>query len=265
MKSVFFQRIPFAFALLAAMLMFSQAEAQPGAKDKKTSIRIKVSEDTDGKVRNVEKSYELGPMTPKEKDEFVEKVLDSLGVDKKKHQTVSITIDDGEGNKFASKKRNVIVDRRDEREPLAFSWKGNEGDNFDFNFNTETLRSHMRNFERDFNPKARMFLRDVESFGDRMGDVWDKETTKPASVRALNVYSNNPDNGVLNLRFSVPQKGDITISVTDTKGKEVGKKEIKDFEGEFVGQIDLRKNTKGTVFVSVVQNEDGAVKRVVIP
>lgn len=265
MKSVFFQKVPYALALLTAMLMFSEVNAQSGIKDKKTSIRIKVSEDIDGKVSNVEKNYELGPMTAREKDEFVDKVLDSLGVDKKKHQTVSITIDDGEGNKLASKKRNVIVDRKNGHEPMAYSWNNDDKDNLEFNFNTEMLRSHIRNFERNFNPKAKMLLRDVESFGDRMGDIWDKETAKPSSVRALNVYSNNPDNGVLNLKFSVPQKGDITVLVTDTKGKEVGKKEIKDFEGEFVGQIDLRKNTKGTVFVSVVQNEDGAVKRVVIP
>jgi len=265
MKSVFFPKFSLTLALLAAMLMFSEVKAQSDVKDKKTSIRIKVSEDTNGKVRNIEKSYEVGPMSDEERGKFVDKVLDSLGVDKKKHQTVSITIDDGDGNKFASKKRKVIVDHKDDREPMAYSWNNNDKDDFEFNFNTETLRSHMRNFERDFNPKAKTLLKDMEHFGDRMGDIWDKESAKPSSVRALNVYSNNPDNGVLNLKFSVPQKGDIMISVSDTKGKEVGKKEIKDFEGEFVGQIDLRKNTKGTVFVSVVQNEDGAVKRVVIP
>jgi hypothetical protein len=265
MKSVFFQKISLTLALLLAVLLFSEVKAQSGAKDKKTSIRIKVSEDTDGKVRNIEKNYEVGPMSDEEREKFVDKVLDSIGVDKKKHQTVSITMDDGDRDVIVTRKRREIINHRDEREPLAFSWKGNEDENFNFNFNTETLRSQMRDFERDFNPKAKMLLKDVEHFGNRMGEIWDKEATKPSSVRALNVYSNNPDNGVLNLRFSVPQKGNIIISVTDTKGKEVGKKEIKDFEGEFVGQIDLRKNTKGTVFVSVVQNEDGAVKRVVIP
>ncbi len=69
----------------------------------------------------------------------------------------------------------------------------------------------------------------------------------------------------MNLRFYVPQKGDVLVTISDTKGKEVGKKEIKDFSGEFVGQIDIKKNTKGTLFVTVTQNEDGAVKRVVIP
>lgn len=263
MKSVFFQKFSLTLALLAAMLLFSELKAQPGAKDKKASIRIKVSEEADGKVKNIEKSYEVGAMSDDEKEKFIDKVLDSLGVDKKKHQTVSITIDDGD--KVAVRKNREIFDRRENREPLAFAWKDNNRENFEFNFDTETLRSHLRNIERDFNPTAKTLMNDMEHFGNRMGEMWDKEITKPSSIRALNVYSNNPDNGVLNLRFSVPKKGNVLISVTDTKGKEVGKKEIKDFQGEFVGQIDLRKSTKGTVFVSVVQNEDGAVKRVVIP
>jgi hypothetical protein len=44
----------------------------------------------------------------------------------------------------------------------------------------------------------------------------------------------------------------------------VGHQVVKDFEGEFMGQVDLKKNTKGTLFVTVTQNEDGTVKRVVV-
>jgi hypothetical protein len=191
-------------------------------------------------------------------------VLDSLDAKSGKgSKIVSVTVDDGDGDQqtMTRKRRSTVIDHPDDREPLVFK------DDFakDFSFDTEKLRDHMRNFERDFKPKARVMIRDMENFGDRMGEMWGRESVKAATVRDLSVYSNNPDNGVLNLRFQVPQKGDLSILVTDVKGKEVGKKEIKDFSGNFVGQIDLKKNTKGTVFVTVVQNEDGAVKRVVIP
>ena len=106
--------------------------------------------------------------------------------------------------------------------------------------------------------------RKLEGMGDRMSGFWSNEEMASGSVRSLNAYPNNPDNGVLNLRFSTPEPGDVHITVTDTQGKEVGKKTIKDFSGEFVGQIELKKNTKGTLFVTVVQNEDGTVRRVLL-
>ncbi len=125
----------------------------------------------------------------------------------------------------------------------------------------------MKNFNGDFHPKAKMLMRDMEDFGKHFGDVWESGdmASKASSIRSLNAYSNNPADDVLNLRFSVPEKGNVTVTITDIKGKEIGKKEIHDFEGEYVGQIELKKNTKGTLFVTVIQNEDGAVKGLLYP
>jgi hypothetical protein len=267
MKAVFLQKLTFSMLLLSGVAcnaLFAQdsKDLKPDNKPKKSRIHIQVTEDENGKVKKIEKDYEVGAMTSEEKDKFVEKVLDSLNVDKHKKQTISITVDDGDEDVMVAKKRKkVIVDHRDEREPLAFHWNND----MSYNFDSEKFKNYFHTFEREIGPKAKLFMRDMEDFGKGMGNIWEKEVVKPASVRTLSVYANNPDNGVLNLRFQVPVKGDVRISVTDTKGKEVGNKEIKDFEGEFVGQIELKKNTKGTLFVTVVQNEDGAVKRVVIP
>ena len=269
MKHIFVKGVFLSFLTIAGFSAQAQStdkDKKISDKDKKTTIRVRVSEDGDGKSKEIEKEYHVKSMNDDERKEFVDKVLDSLGVDSKTGgKIVSVTVDDGDGDKqtMTRKRRNVIVDRRDDREPLVFNWSDDLSK--DFNFDTEKLRTHMRNFERDFKPKARVMIRDMENFGDRLGESWSRESAKAASVRDLSVYSNNPDNGVLNLRFQVPQKGDLSIIVTDVKGKEVGKKDIKDFSGNFVGQIDLKKNTKGTVFVTVVQSEDGAVKRVVIP
>lgn len=256
------KHIIFKAAIFSSLLAFSsESFAQSADKNNKTSIRIQVTEDAEGKVRHIEKNYAVPEMSEPERKQFVDKVLDSLGVEPKNQRSLSVTIDDGNGpTTTVRKRRKAVIDHPDEREPTAFSWN----DDFSENFDTEKLRSHMRNFERDFRPKAKMMMRDMENFGDRVGD-WTKEVIKSSTVHGLNVYANNPDNGMLNLRFQTAQKGDVNISITDTKGKEVGRKEIKDFTGDFVGQVEIRKNTKGTLFVTVVQNEDGATKRVVLP
>jgi hypothetical protein len=245
--------------LCAASLFCQESFAQKGTDDKKSTIRIKASENKDGKMKNIEKKYEVGDMTDRERKEFIDRAIDSLDLSKDHPRNLSITVDGDDERSMGRKRRKVIVDRPGNHEATAFSW------NEDFHFDTEKWRDHARNFEREFKPKARVMMRDMEDFGDRMGEFWSRELGKPASVRDLNVYANNPDDGVLNLRFQAAQKGDINVSITDTKGKEVARKEIKDFSGNFVGQIELKKNTKGTLFVTVIQNEDGATRRVVVP
>ncbi|WP_229223349.1 T9SS type A sorting domain-containing protein [Dyadobacter endophyticus] len=279
MKTVSIQKLTWSLLLVAAPALLSVAQAQSDKKpksddaDKKTSIRIRVSEDDNGKVRDIEKSYQVGALSDDERQKFVDKVLDSLNVDKKRKQTISITVDDGNDGVIASKKRKkVTIDHRDPREPMVFHWDGDFKYDLDWDsdkFN-ENMKSIQKNFDKNFRPKAKIMMREMEDFGKNFGNsfdyAWDNhENVKSASIRSLNAYTNNPADDILNLRFSVPQKGNVTVTVTDTKGKEVGKKEIHEFAGEYVGQIELKKNTKGTLFVTVVQNEDGAVKRVVIP
>lgn len=262
MNQAISKQIVLSCLVLSGVVLSQGSFAQSGADNKKTTIRIKAVEDKDGKVKNIERRYEVSEMSDEERQKFIDKAVDSLKIDKENQRSLTITVDDGdEPTVITRNRRKVTVDHPDDRDVTAFSW----ADDFAESFDTEKFRSHMRNFEREFKPKAKIMMRDMENFGDRMGDFWAKEFTKPSSVRDLNVYANNPDNGVLNLRFQTPQKGDVSISVTDTKGKEVAKKEIKDFSGEFVGQVEIKKNTKGTLFVTVVQNEDGATKRVVLP
>ena len=69
---------------------------------------------------------------------------------------------------------------------------------------------------------------------------------------------------MLNVRFTAPAKGDALIVVTNPKGKEVARRELKEFSGEFVGQVDLGRKAEGVFFVTVTQNEDGAVRRIVL-
>ena len=83
-----------------------------------------------------------------------------------------------------------------------------------------------------------------------------------STIKALHIQENQPFNGKFNVHFNAPEKGTVSISVTDIQGKELATEQIKDFQGEYLGQIDIKKSTKGVYFVRVVQGNDGAVRRV---
>lgn len=99
--------------------------------------------------------------------------------------------------------------------------------------------------------------RDLKRF--HKGMFADQESN---AIHGLLANPNRPFNGKLNVRFHAAEKGNITIAVTDVEGKELAKELIKDFEGNFVGQIDIKKSGAGVYFVRVTQGADGAVKRV---
>ena len=280
MKQTFLRTALFSLALTAALGTAANAQSEREDNEQKTSISVEVIGKADGKTQVARRSYRVEPMSESAQKEFIDKVLDSLDVDGMSQKRVSITVDEG-GDRPAGRSR-VEIRRRNGDEPLIWSWRdGDNGDNrdwggrHDFHFDTRELESSARRMQKELEPKLkelqmnmeprlRILQKKMEGMGDRFGDAWGGAFDNSGTVRSLNAYANNPDNGVLNLRFSVPEKGDVHITVTDTDGKEVGKKTIKDFSGEFVGQIELKKNTKGVLFVRVVQNDDGTVRRVVI-
>lgn len=141
----------------------------------------------------------------------------------------------------------------------------------------DSLSRNMRRLGRDMDVTLR---RQLAPMADRMNrafqsrdwqrefarpfNVWVDGGAQPSTVRGLDVYPNNPDRNLLNVRFNAPKKGDVQIVVTNTKGKEVARRELKDFSGEFVGQVDVGRKAEGVFFVTVTQNDDGAVRRVVL-
>ena len=82
------------------------------------------------------------------------------------------------------------------------------------------------------------------------------------TIQKLHIKPNAPFNGKLNVHFTAPNKGNVVISVSDLNGKELASEQIKDFQGDYLGQIDIKKAAKGVYFIRVVQGEDGAVRRV---
>lgn len=95
-------------------------------------------------------------------------------------------------------------------------------------------------------------------------DIMQLDEMGSATIKALRIQPNTPFNGKFNVHFKAPEKGTVTISVTDLQGKELATEQLKDFQGEYLGQIDIKKSLKGVYFVRVVQGNDGAVRRVKI-
>lgn len=146
-----------------------------------------------------------------------------------------------------------------------------------FRFDRRHIDSLARNmkqfgyeFQREFAPLAdrlsRVQFRDFDSRLAAPFETWSKNSggNQASTIRGLDAYPSNPDKFMLNVRFTAPGKGDALIVITNPKGKEVARRELKDFTGEFVGQVDLGRKAEGVFFVTVTQNEDGAVRRVVL-
>jgi len=135
--------------------------------------------------------------------------------------------------------------------------------------NAEKMKEWGQKFERDFklnwdtrddSPRAYSFR--TEPYENFFGNA---TTSSSRTVKSLSAYPNQPFNGRLNVSFQAPEKGDVTILVTDVNGKEVAREKVKDFSGKYVGQVDLKKSPeKGTFFLTVTQGVDGAVKRIVV-
>jgi hypothetical protein len=128
-----------------------------------------------------------------------------------------------------------------------------------------------RNFDMQGPPpfakimKGRKRMRSAMALGrvdgnNKMGFEHQKNGSK--TIHGLISYPNKPFNGKLNVRFKAPEKGIVTISVTDVNGKEIASEQIKDFSGLYLGQIDVKKSGAGVYFVRVTQSNDGAVRRV---
>lgn len=230
-------------------LVLSPVLAQQTPKEK-GEVTIKIIERNGDQVRETNRTYRLD--SNDDRDKIAMKLVDSLKAahpNERKRQ-VTIIIDEGEGNRVRQRiGPGDVYARRPYSVP---QWE------YELRTGVDSVAGKVDRFFRyDFEPKL-----------NRVFEGWSSTyngATKPSSIRSLDVFPNNPDKDQLNIRFIAPAKGDIDIVVATAKGKEVSRRTIKNFSGEYVGQIDLgKKIAPGVYFVTVTQNEDGAVKRVVV-
>ncbi|MES2794501.1 MAG: T9SS type A sorting domain-containing protein [Bacteroidota bacterium] len=279
--------------ILASVVGFAQTSINQDVSMENGKIRIQVTKEENGKKEIFDQTYNAEGMSPTEKQALIDRVTDSLTAGSGKNMKMRIKVDrdrddhfnihkDKNGNhdkkRITIKKDGKTIINGDEDLDLDLDFDI-DIDDHDFNFNGKDF--DMKDFENkigdlgktlqfkfdELGPKMRKFGEDMEPHFRKFADAdyfKFESANNSKSVKNLTAYPNKPSNNKLNVKFMVPEKGNVTITVTDINGKEIGKEKIADFSGEYFGQVDLKGNVKGTVFVTVVQGEDGTVKRVVL-
>lgn len=273
-----------AISKAGALMLLLAAPIVSFAQEKKERVRIRIEQEVDGKLTISEKIFNASGLSSSERESMIEKFKDSvLALNKGKAQGVKIEVDNGSNS-------NINIDRNDGKKIVRryefndSNGGGNEdivikrgpkvrvykrdgkgeteffnGEDFshEFNGNMESLRENMKQMGKDLKFEFRSIPDNIMMF--------DGGSSGSKTIKGVEVFPNNPKTEILNVRFNAPQKGDVSIKVLDVKGNVIAKEEIKDFSGEYVGQINIGKQKSGTVFVMITQGEDGNVKRVVLP
>ncbi|UFH55488.1 T9SS type A sorting domain-containing protein [Spirosoma sp. KNUC1025] len=273
MKKTVFAGHRFVLALLllstASGFSIAQKTAPLKSKSDNNDVNVRIIERNGDEVREIERTYHMNGMSDPERDKLVMKLVDSLKATRKGggRRQMTIIVEDTDGDRIVTRERSNIVRKRSPGDAYVLrgklpkastdSWNKQQW-HHEFEWKSDSLADQIRRF-------SYKFPRDFDRQIARPFEDWARNFSgKPSTIRGLDAYPNNPDRAQLNVRFTAPTKGDVSIIVTNPKGKEVAKREIKDFSGEFVGQIDLGKNPQGAYFITVTQNEDGAVKRILI-
>lgn len=261
------------------------------AQEAKKEATIKIVVIENGKEKVIERKYS----DIQKADAEIKKLSDSLDLKisgaGKKNKIVRIEVNkedrSGEGPQFRGpegKELNIITE--DFKGDLGPSGPGarrmiirrmNKGGNptdvliLRDNDSINPNMGPRRNFGMQGHPPIGKFMKDRKrmrggmAFG-RMGDrnkmKIENQKNGSKTIKDFISYPNKPFNGKLNVRFKAPEKGNVTISVTDVNGKEITSEQIKDFSGLYLGQIDVKKSGAGVYFVRVTQSNDGAVRRV---
>ena len=270
-----------ALMLTLGISAMAQKSISQNIEDKNGKMTIHIESSENGKKEVFDKSYNVEGMNDAEKEKLISRVTDSLWTasGNGERKQFRIKIDNyGEGASIHSdddrslslnspqgkKKQKVEVYKDgkkiekdlegDGNDDLTIFFKdfGNDVEKKFKNFDQKKMFSSIEPIMKDFKENFNIDMKDFDFMNESK------------TVKALKIYPNKPFDNKLNLKFHAPQKGDVNVIVTDINGKEVGSQEFKDFQGDFMGQVDLKKNVKGTIFVTVTQGKDGTAKRVVI-
>ena len=249
-----------------SMALFAQEKAA------KNTTSMKIVVDDNGKQQIIEKTFSDDELAQNE----IKKFSDSLDVTMKqsngkrkivtinvnKNKDQFVTEEDGEKSKRIIIRRNngrmgpeendVMILRNDGKRTKLMDRMGRPG------MSPQEDEIHVELGPQDLMPDRNMRFR----AGKMRISKELREQRQSKTIKGLFANPNNPFNGKLNVRFNALQKGDVFISVTDVNGKEIVSESVKNFEGKYLGQVDLKKANSGIYFVRVVQNGDGMVIRV---
>ena len=269
-----------ALMLTLGISAMAQKSISQNIDEKNGKMTIHVESSDNGKKEVFDKSYNVEGMSESEKDRLINRITDSLSDSsgEGKNRQFKIKIDRYENRHSDSdddrpfslnspqgrSKKKIQIYKDGKRIEKDLDGDGDNDINLFFKDFGNDMEKRFKNFDEKkmFSSIEPMMKNFKGNFDIDMKDFDFLNESK--TVKALRIYPNKPFDNKLNLKFHAPEKGDVNVIVTDINGKEVGSQKFKDFQGDFMGQVDLKKSVKGTIFVTVTQGEDGTSKRVVI-
>ncbi|MFT7273386.1 MAG: hypothetical protein ACI9V1_002923 [Spirosomataceae bacterium] len=275
---------------LAAITLLSGCFALGATAQEKNKIKVRVEKEINGKKTVQERTIDTSNMSEDEQQSVLDSVQTALMGDNFGRSRVKITIEDS-NESIGEEKENRFEWRNDDDESRI-----TYDDDGDFNQDMRVYRfksnkphviikkrgSNNRNFDWDSEEWENDFERGMSNLNNRLRYLGDEiprriENGTPlyrldnqllggnsAPIKSIDVYPNRPDSHIINVRFYAPNEGNVSIKVLNIEGKVVAQESAPNFKGEYVGQIELKKNSKGTYFVIISQGDDGLSKRITL-
>ncbi len=95
----------------------------------------------------------------------------------------------------------------------------------------------------------------------------DMEEDMPAIVdlqlKELKLFP-NPNNGVFDVQFELPQPGRTTIRIFNAEGRQIYFNDLGAFSGVFSDRIDIANNARGVYFLELRQGDLAEIRRVIL-
>ena len=237
--------------MLTAALAFASTTAWAQEKQDAT---IKIVIEENGKQKVIERHFSDFSKADGELKKFTDSLdLDiKVSGDKKKIIRMDVNKREGKGmmmphgNMQMQRSEDVQMPRQERRQMIIRDNDGNVvTENFqgphELNFKFDGSGEHMKAF--------RKIHKDMLAEGSK-------------TIHGLKATPNKPFNGKISIKFNAPEKGNVSISILDVNGKELANEQIKDFQGDYLGQVDIKKAGAGVYFIRVSQGADGAVRRI---
>ena len=83
------------------------------------------------------------------------------------------------------------------------------------------------------------------------------------TIKQLNVFP-NPSNGLFNLQFDMPDRGDTKVLIYNNAGRQIYSYELSSFSGRFEDVVDISQNGAGSYYLAITQNGKTMTKKIVL-
>jgi lipopolysaccharide export LptBFGC system permease protein LptF len=93
--------------------------------------------------------------------------------------------------------------------------------------------------------------------------ILEEGKSKDFEINDFNYYP-NPNNGKFDVSFSLPNKGDLKITITDSDGRTFYDETLQNFSGQYEQSFNLSEEGAGVYFLKIIQGKGWMTKKVVV-